>query len=241
MTEPSQATRPSPSRRGQVAESLLVARGVIKRFGETIALRGVELVVRQGEILAITGESGSGKSTLLLCMAGILPVDAGEVLYGGQDLATLRDAERTVLRRTDFGFVFQLGHLVTDLSAVVNVALPLMLAGKRRQAAEREAHAWLRRFGVDEVADRRPGDMSVGQAQRVAVARAFVTGPRVIFADEPTGSLDSKNSAVVIDLLVNAAHQQGSAVMLATHSETVASAADSKCVMRDGLIVNHRR
>jgi putative ABC transport system ATP-binding protein len=216
----------------------LIARAVSKHFGETVALSEVDLVVKNQEVMAITGESGSGKTTLLLCLAGILPIDAGQVTYLGRDLGTLSDNERTELRRTEFGFVFQMGYLVPDLPALVNVALPLMLAGVPRAQAERSARGWLARFGVEDVAPRRPGDMSVGQSQRVAVARAFITGPQVIFADEPTGSLDSENARTVLRLLVDAAHQEGSAVLIVTHSRSVANAADTVLVMKDGSIVS---
>jgi len=220
---------------------LLQCRDVHKRFGATVALAGVDVELDAGEILAVTGESGSGKSTLLLCMGGILAADQGTILYLGRELATMRDADRTELRRTDFGFVFQMGHLVPDLSAVVNVALPLMLDGKARSEAESKAKGWLDRFGIGDLADRRPGDMSVGQSQRVAVARALATAPKVLFADEPTGSLDSRNSALVMDMLVGAAREQGTAVVLVTHSKRVARVADTEVLMQDGRIVERVR
>lgn len=174
----------------------------------------------------------------MLCMSGILGADQGMIRYKDRELTTIPEAELTQLRLTDFGFVFQTGHLVPDMPAVPNVAFPLMLRGTRRRRAEREARAWLDRFGVGDVADRLPGDMSVGQSQRVAVARAMAIGPKVIFADEPTGSLDSRNGAVVMDLLVRAAREQGSSVVLVTHSENVARVADTRVTMRDGAIVN---
>ncbi len=225
------------SSRGQGSDdTLLGCRGLSKRFGSTIAVAGVDMDLGEGEILALTGESGSGKSTLLLCLAGILLPDAGEVRFRGRPLNAVSDGERTALRRTEFGFVFQLGHLVPDLSALMNVALPLMLNGASRPRAEAAARAWLGRFGVGSLGDRRPGEMSVGQAQRVAVARALVTRPSVVFADEPTGSLDSRNAEVVIEMLTRAAREQGSAVLLATHSATVAGVADRQLVMRDGMV-----
>jgi putative ABC transport system ATP-binding protein len=217
---------------------LLACRGVYKRFGPTVALAGVDLEVHEGEILAVTGESGSGKSTLMLCMSGILGVDEGRIVYQDRDLATMRDRALTELRLTDFGFVFQTGHLVPDMPAVINVAFPLMLRGHRRGRAERRARAWMARFGVEDLADRFPGDMSVGQGQRVAVARALAIAPQVIFADEPTGSLDSRNGAVVIDMLVKAARERGCAVVLVTHSEKVARVADTTVMMRDGAMVD---
>lgn len=219
------------------AQSIIACRGLRKRFGPTVALRGVDLEVGPGEVLAVTGESGSGKSTLLLCLAGILLPDGGSVTFGGRELAALSDGERTALRRSEFGFVFQLGHLVPDLPAVLNVALPLMLGGTDRHRAERAALDLMERVGVAELAGRRPGEMSVGQAQRVAVARALITAPSVVFADEPTGALDSGNAAKVLDLLVTGARERGAALVLVTHSADVAAVADRQVIMRDGAIV----
>ena len=227
---------PQAVRRASRRDQLLVGDDLHKRFGPTIALAGVDVTVREGEILAVTGESGSGKSTLMLCLSGILRVDQGAIRYKDRDLTTMPEAELTQLRLTDFGFVFQTGHLMPDMPALSNVALPLMLRGAGRGGAEREASVWLERLGVGDVRDRLPGDMSVGQTQRVAVARAMAIGPKIIFADEPTGSLDSRNGAVVIDMLVRAAREQGSSVVLVTHSEKVASVADTRVTMRDGGI-----
>ncbi len=237
-------TGPGPARAGthdvpgqSPPPGVLACRGLRKSFGSTVALRGVDLDVRPGEVLAVTGESGSGKSTLLLCLGGILLPDGGSVTFCGQELGALSDPERTALRRTEFGFVFQLGHLVPDLPAVLNVALPLMLNGIDRRRAEREALDLLEHVGVAELAGRRPGEMSVGQAQRVAVARALITSPSVVFADEPTGALDSGNAAKVLDLLVAGARERGATLILVTHSSAVAAVADRKVVMRDGMIV----
>ncbi len=226
----------SPMQLDGGGKPVLRCRDMHKRFGSTVALAGVDLQLFEGEILAVSGESGSGKSTLLLCMAGILALDEGAVVFRGQDLADMPDSKRTALRRTEFGFVFQLGHLVADLPAVVNVALPLMLNGTPRSQAQSAARRWLGRFGVEDLADRRPGDMSVGESQRVAVARSLVSRPTVVFADEPTGSLDSGNAGIVIQMLVEAAREDGAAVVLVTHSPAIARLADRELVMRDGAI-----
>src|SRR4029450_8643354 len=162
-----------------------------KSFGQIAALRGVDISIAAGEILAVMGPSGSGKSTLLHCLAGILTPDVGEVIFDGQRVDLMLDNQRSRLRRGEFGFVFQFGQLVPDLSVRENVAFPLMLAGKRRRTALAEADTWLQRLGLDESALRLPGEVSGGQLQRAAIARALIAGPRVIFADEPTGSLDS--------------------------------------------------
>jgi putative ABC transport system ATP-binding protein len=217
---------------------LLLARDVHKRFGDTTALDGVSLEVGGGEIIAVLGPSGSGKSTLLLCLAGILLPDDGEVIYRGRSLAAVSDVTRTKLRRDEFGFVFQFGQLVPELTAVDNVSLPLRLAGVRRRDAVARAAEWLDTLGVADVADKRAGEMSGGQAQRVAVARALVSGPRMVFADEPTGSLDSVNGEAVMELLVAAARQRGTSVVLVTHESRVAAYADREIVVRDGRIAH---
>jgi putative ABC transport system ATP-binding protein len=207
-----------------------------KRFGPSVALDGLSLEVRGGEVVAVLGPSGSGKSTLLLCLAGIIAPDDGEVVYRGRSLGSLSDAVLTRLRRDEFGFVFQFGQLVPELTALDNVSLPLRLAGLRRRDADSRAHGWLERLDVTDVADKRAGDMSGGQAQRVAVARALVTGPRVVFADEPTGSLDSLNGEIVMELLVSAARDQGTTVVLVTHEARIAAFADREIVIRDGKL-----
>jgi putative ABC transport system ATP-binding protein len=214
--------------------SLLEAHGLAKAFGATPALEGAGLAVDAGEIVAVMGPSGSGKSTLLHCLAGIVAPDAGRVLFDGRDITALSDAERSALRRRDFGFVFQFGRLVPELPCVENVALPLRLEGVRRREAQRRARAWLERLEVAELADALPGEVSGGEGQRVAVARALVGEPRVIFADEPTGALDSLNGERVMQLLTAMARESGAAVVLVTHEPRVAAYSDREIVVRDG-------
>ncbi|MFF1871001.1 ABC transporter ATP-binding protein [Streptomyces sp. CB03911] len=233
---PARAARPAPAAHGPLPDGadLLTAAGLRKSFGPTTALDGASLSVAPGELLAVMGASGSGKSTLLHCLAGITRPDGGTVSYRGQDLAGLSDARRSALRRTEFGFLFQFGQLVPELSCLENVALPLRLAGLRRRLAEDRAWEWLERLEVADAAGKRPGEVSGGQGQRVAVARALVTGPRVVFADEPTGSLDSLNGERVLQLLRRAAKDSGAAVVLVTHEPRVAAYADREVVVRDG-------
>jgi putative ABC transport system ATP-binding protein len=219
-------------------ERLVEAIDLHKRFGSTVALAGVSLSLTAGETVAILGPSGSGKSTLLLCLAGILVPDKGEIRYRGRSLGEVSDAVRTKLRRDEFGFVFQFGQLVPELTAIDNVSLPLRLAGLKRRDAVERARTFLGSLGVDDVADHRAGEMSGGQAQRVAVARALVTRPRVIFADEPTGSLDSTNGELVMELLVATARNQGTSVVLVTHEPHVAAYADREVVVRDGVLAH---
>ncbi|MFD9935244.1 ABC transporter ATP-binding protein [Streptomyces massasporeus] len=213
---------------------LLTAYDLRKAYGPTRALDGAEFSIRPGEVVAVMGPSGSGKSTLLHCLAGIVPPDSGSITYSGRELTTMSDAERSALRRSDFGFVFQFGQLVPELTCVENVALPLRLNGSSRKDAERSALGWMERLEVDDLKAKRPGEVSGGQGQRVAVARALVTGPRLLFADEPTGALDSFNGERVMELLTEAARSTNAAVVLVTHETRVAAYSDREVVVRDG-------
>ncbi|MGH9170698.1 MAG: ABC transporter ATP-binding protein [Acidimicrobiales bacterium] len=215
---------------------ILEARDAVLSFGETPALRGANIAIERGEILAVMGPSGSGKSTLLHCLAGILVPDSGEVRLSGTRIDTLREQERSALRRDRFGFVFQFGQLVPELRAEENVALPLLLGGMRRNHALAEARSWFERLGLDGMERHRSGVMSGGQAQRVALARGLVAQPEVLFADEPTGSLDSLTGELVMELLTAAARQQGTTVVLVTHEPRVAAYADREVIVRDGLV-----
>jgi putative ABC transport system ATP-binding protein len=218
--------------------ALLVAERLHKSYGPTTALAGADLAVRAGEVVSVMGPSGSGKSTLLHCAAGLTVPDAGRVSYAGHDLFDLTDVRRSALRRREFGFVFQFGQLVPELTALQNVALPLRLDGVSRRAAERRTAGWLDRLGLADKAKARPGELSGGQQQRVAVARALVTGPKVIFADEPTGALDSVSGEQVMEMLTDAAREAGAAVVLVTHDPRVAAYADRSIVVRDGRSVH---
>ena len=215
---------------------IIEARDLVKSFGETPALRGASLTVRQGEIVAVMGPSGSGKSTLLHCLAGILVPEQGEVWFGGQRLDTLSDERRSALRRDRFGFVFQSGQLVPELTAEENVALPLLLSGTRRGPAMTAARDWFGTLGLDGLERRRSGELSGGQAQRVALARGMVARPEVLFTDEPTGALDSVSGELVMDLLTAAAREHGTTVVLVTHDARVAAYADREVVVRDGIV-----
>jgi putative ABC transport system ATP-binding protein len=215
-------------------DPLLVATELRKTYGPTPALDGADFTIRSGEVVAVMGPSGSGKSTLLHCLAGIVKADSGSVRYRGRDLTTMSDGERSALRRSDFGFVFQFGQLVPELTCLENVAMPLRLGGIKRREAEERAAAWLARLEVSDIAGKRPGEVSGGQGQRVAVARALVGQPRVLFADEPTGALDSLNGERVMRLLTDAAHDTGAAVVLVTHEPRVAAYSDREIVVRDG-------
>ncbi|GHI87678.1 ABC transporter ATP-binding protein [Streptomyces xanthophaeus] len=216
------------------AGSLLAATDLRKTYGSTQALDGAEFSVHPGEVVAVMGPSGSGKSTLLHCLAGIVTPDSGSITYAGRELSAMNDAARSALRRSEFGFVFQFGQLVPELTCVENVALPLRLTGVKRKEAERTALHWMEKLQVEDLGRKRPGEISGGQGQRVAVARALVTQPRVIFADEPTGALDSLNGELVMQLLTETARSANAAVVLVTHETRVAAYSDREIVVRDG-------
>jgi putative ABC transport system ATP-binding protein len=226
------------SNNGGTTAPLLAARGLAKAHGRTPALRGASVELGAGEILAVTGTSGSGKSTLLHCLAGIVRPDEGSVVYAGERLDQLPEKRLSELRRTDFGVVFQFGQLIPELTALDNVALPLMLAGTARAEARERAGEWLERFGARGQAGLRPGEMSGGQAQRAALARALATGPKAVFADEPTGALDSLATEQVMTALVHTARESGASVLLITHDAQVAAYADREIRLSDGVVAS---
>jgi len=219
----------------------LEARSLTKTYGgpttATHALAGVDLTVGPGASVAIMGPSGSGKTTLLHVLAGVLAPTAGAVVWDGRPLSDLGDRERTALRRRDFGFVFQSGQLLPELPAQENAALPLMLDGVARAEATARARQWLGHLGLRGMEERRPGELSGGQAQRVAIARALVGSPGVIFADEPTGALDRTTGWEVMKALTTAARAQGAALVVVTHDMEVARWCERIVEMRDGRVV----
>ncbi len=234
---------PPSLRPSEPPATVLSGRGLVKRYGPLAALAGVDIEVEAGESVAVMGASGSGKTTLLHCLAGICPLDAGQVVLNTPTAApvhveTLDDAGRSELRRESFGFVFQSGMLVPELTALENVALPLMLNGIRRRAAEDQARPLLDRLGLAGTGERRPGELSGGQAQRVAIARALVTGPAVVFADEPTGQLDSRTAADVLGALLAATTQTGRALVVVTHDRNVAARCARTVHLVDGRVAD---
>jgi putative ABC transport system ATP-binding protein len=200
------------------------------------ALRGVSLELLAGSVTAIVGQSGSGKSTLLNCAAGLDTPSRGAVVVGGHDLTTLRPDDLTRFRRVHVGFVFQAYNLIGHLTARENVRLPLLLAGRPVDPAWESA--LLEFLGVPQLMDRLPGELSGGQAQRVAIARALITRPAVVFADEPTGALDSRTGAAVLQVLRDTARELGQTVVIVTHDAGVAAAAERVVVLADGLVVD---
>ena len=221
--------------------ALLEAIELTKEFGDrdavkVPALRGVSLRVEAGQFLAIMGPSGCGKSTLLHLLGGIDRPTTGSVLFDGRDLGAMSDDERSIVRRRRLGFVFQKMNLLPTLSALENVALPLRVDGAARKVAASKALASLHRVGLDHRAGHFPHELSGGEQQRVAVARALVIEPAVLLADEPTGALDTANGQIVLNLLRRCA-DEGQTVVMVTHDSTMARRADQLVAMRDGRIV----
>lgn len=203
-------------------------------------LTQIDLTIPAGSSIAVMGPSGSGKTTLLHLMAGVLRPTEGTIRWRGSDLARLADRQRTRLRRADFGFVFQSGQLLPELPAEENAALPLMLGGTPRREAVAHVRPILARLGLGEFSRRRPGELSGGQAQRVAIARALAGSPGVIFADEPTGALDSSTGAAVMQQLVAAASAHGASLVVVTHDPGVAAVCARTITLQDGRITSDR-
>ncbi|MFI5797433.1 ABC transporter ATP-binding protein [Streptomyces sp. NPDC051677] len=232
--------------------TVLAGHGLVKKYGSTTALAGVDVEVGERDSLAIMGPSGSGKSTLLHTLAGIIRPDDGQVLLRGERsemgvppaegwgrIDDLGENRLSALRRKRFGFVFQFGQLLPELPAEENVALPLMLEGVPRKEAVARARRWFAPLGLDGLENRRPGQLSGGQAQRVAIARALAVEPDVVFADEPTGALDQRTSTEVVQLLTFATRDTGAALVMVTHDADVAAHCDRVLQVRDGRISGH--
>lgn len=224
--------------RGVKPNDIIIRTDNIKKsYGETHAMRGISLEIKRGEVLAIMGPSGSGKSTLLHTLAGITRPDSGKVYFNGLRIDNLTDKQRTLLRRSKFGFVFQFSQLVPELTAIDNVAVPLLLNGINRKAAYQKAEQWLNKVGItDAKLNHLANQLSGGQIQRVAIARAMVINPEVLFADEPTGSLDSLNSELVMKMFIKTAKENDTTVVMVTHEPTIAAYADREIIVRDGKL-----
>ena len=219
---------------------LITTSDIVKRFGTVTALAGVSINVSVGESVAIMGPSGSGKSTLLHCLSGVLVPDQGSVSFGGTEISGLTDARRSHLRLRELGFVFQDSQLIPELPARENVALPLMLTGTPTHSALRAGDDMLARLGLADLKGRRPAQMSGGQAQRIAIARALVSSPRAIFADEPSGALDQATGHEMMQLLTAAVSMAGATLVVVTHDVNVARWCSRLIEIRDGLVHSDR-
>ncbi len=224
-------------------ETILAAQAVRKVYrtgaDEVEALKGLDLNVRQGEFVSVMGPSGSGKTTLLNCLSGLDSIDGGAVVVEGREIHALSDAERTRHRASTMGFIFQAFNLIPVFSSVENVELPLLLADVDEREARRRAVETLRRVGLGKRLDHRPTELSGGEQQRVTIARALAGKPRIVWADEPTGNLDSETAATVMELL-GELHEEGLTLILVTHDPVVAEHGDRLLTVRDGQIESDR-
>jgi putative ABC transport system ATP-binding protein len=241
-----QTTRPAETRRPPPPPptAILVASGVKKvyRTGaeSVVALRGLDLGVARGDFVAVMGPSGSGKTTLLNCLSGLDDIDAGEVLVDGRDIHKMSDASRSRYRAEKMGFIFQSFNLIPVFTAAENVELPLLLAGVATGEARRRAEATLERVGLGHRRSHRPSELSGGEQQRVTIARALAGSPSIVWADEPTGNLDSETAAVIMDLLLQL-NRDGLTLVLVTHDPGIGRMARRLIRMRDGAIESSER
>lgn len=224
---------------GAGGEPLLAASAVSKDYDGFPVLTSCDLQLDAGDRVALMGGSGTGKSTLLHCLAGVAVPDGGEVCFNGASMAAMGDERRSDLRLHRMGVVFQSGDLVPDLTLLENVMLPLVLVGERQRSARLRAIEALERLGVASVADRRASAVSGGQAQRAAVARAVVHRPAVLLADEPTGPLDAVNAESVLDVLTDLSSEHGTALLVVTHDNQIASHLDRLVTLRNGTLTEH--
>jgi putative ABC transport system ATP-binding protein len=216
-------------------------RKVYRTGAETVdALRGVDLEVGEGEFVAVMGASGSGKTTLLNCLSGLDDIDEGAVVIGGEDLHRMSDGARTKHRASTMGFIFQAFNLIPVFTATENVELPLLLAGAPARDARQAAIATLERVGLGHRLNHRPTELSGGEQQRVTIARALAGRPKIVWADEPTGNLDSETAGQVMAML-DELHRDGLTLILVTHDEGIGGSAERRILMRDGGIVRDER
>lgn len=203
---------------------------------EVSALRGIDLQIKRGEMVAVMGPSGCGKTTLLNCLSGLDTIDGGDVLLEGESIHDMPDRKRTELRRSRMGFVFQSYNLLPVLTSVQNVELPLIIGGAPRRQAHDQAKRMLGLVDLGDRLDHRPMELSGGEQQRVAIARALVTTPAIVWADEPTGNLDSERSSEIMDLLIQLNEEHDQAIIMVTHDDTIGRQAHRIIRMRDGQI-----
>ena len=207
-----------------------------EKGGKLVILEDINLMLKQGETIAITGKSGCGKSTLLSLLALLSPKDGGKIYYEGMDTDQIKDRDRARLRDEKMGFVFQNSMLLEDFSALENVAMPLMIKGEKKKIALEKAQEYLKMVGIEERKNHRPIKLSGGERQRTAIARALITEPSVVFADEPTGSLDEKTSRIIEELLIESVRKTNRGLILVTHNPVFASKAHKVFVLSNGVL-----
>lgn len=217
---------------------MLKAKSIYKSYGQLQILKGVDLDVKKGEIVTIVGASGAGKSSLLNILGTLDKPDSGSVVIGNTDISKLSNKELSAFRNRKIGFVFQFHHLLVEFNAIENVCIPALIAGDTRDAAEKKALKLLKRLGLEERINHKPSQLSGGEQQRVAVARALINNPALIFADEPSGNLDSTNANELHHLFSDLRNEFDQTFIIVTHNEHLAELSDRKVLMKDGLIVN---
>lgn len=222
-------------------ENLIEIKNIYKYYhmGDTVvkAINGLSLTLDEGQILCILGKSGSGKSTLLNSIAGLEKVDKGEILIGGHDITKFSEKDLTIFRQLNLGFVFQSYNLLPILSALENVSLGLAFKGVSKEEREKIAFDILKKVGLEDRVYHKPKELSGGQQQRVSIARAFANNPKIIFADEPTGNLDTNTSKDIMDLITDMIHKNNQTMIIVTHNEELTSYADKVIEMKDGKII----
>lgn len=217
---------------------VIEAKGIRKTYGSLQVLKGIDLEVERGEVVSLVGRSGSGKSTLLHILGTLDKADSGSVRINGTSFAGMSDKNLSLFRNKHIGFVFQFHHLLPEFSALENVCIPAFLAGMAEKKAKAEGQKWLERLGLGERIHHKPSQMSGGEQQRVAVARALINGPDVVLADEPSGNLDTQNSRDLHQLFFDLRNETGQTFLIVTHNEELATLADRRIAMADGLIAS---
>jgi len=216
---------------------MLKAENIIKNYGQLAVLKGVDIAVQKAEIVSIVGSSGAGKSTLLHILGTLDKADSGNIFINNQQVSLLKGRELAAFRNKHIGFVFQFHHLLPEFSALENVSIPGWIAGRKKKEVEADAMALLKRLGLEDRMENKPQQLSGGEQQRVAVARALINQPLIVFADEPTGNLDSKNARELHELFVSLRDDFKQTFLIVTHNEELASMSDRRLYMKDGQIV----
>ncbi|TRX48409.1 ABC transporter ATP-binding protein [Fulvivirga sp. M361] len=217
---------------------ILNASGIKKNYGHLEVLKGIDMSVEEGEVISIVGASGAGKSTLLHILGTLDTPDSGQLELKGKNVLRLRNSERARFRNDRIGFIFQFHNLLPEFTALENVCIPAYIQGQDTQKSKEKAQALLDLLGLSRRYDHKPSELSGGEQQRVAVARALVNGPSLVFADEPSGNLDSRNAKELHDLFFKLRDQSGHTFIIVTHNEEFANMADRKLEMQDGLIIS---
>jgi lipoprotein-releasing system ATP-binding protein len=216
---------------------MLTATNIYKSFGQLQVLKGISLTVKESEIISIVGSSGAGKSTLLHILGTLDRADEGNITFDGQSINGFGDKELSRFRNREIGFVFQFHHLLPEFTALENVCIPAFIAGKSRKEAERKAMELISMLRLNERSDHKPSALSGGEQQRVAVARALINAPKIVFADEPSGNLDSEASIELHELFFKLRSELGQTFLIVTHNDDLASMSDRKLTMKDGRFI----